>query len=107
MLTSKQRAQLRGMANAMDTIFQVGKGGIGEAMLAQIKDALRVRELIKIRVLENADYSAREAAEEIAAAVEADVVCVIGSRFVLYKPNPHKPIIELVDTKTKAKGTRK
>lgn len=107
MLTSKQRAQLRGMANAMDTIFQVGKGGIGEAMLAQIKDALRARELIKIRVLENADYSAREAAEEIAAAVEADVVCVIGSRFVLYKPNPHKPIIELVDTKTKAKGTRK
>ncbi len=107
MLTSKQRAQLRGMANAIDTIFQVGKGGIGEAMLAQIKDALRVRELIKLRVLENADYSAREAAEEIAAAVEADVVCVIGSRFVLYKPNPQKPIIELVDSKPKSKGTRK
>lgn len=103
MLTSKQRAQLRGLANSMDTIFQVGKGGIGDAMLNQIKDALRARELIKLRVLENADYSAREAAEEIAAAVEADVVCVIGSRFVLYKPNPKKPIIELVQ----ANGSKK
>ncbi len=103
MLTSKQRAQLRGLANAMETIFQVGKGGIGEAMLQQIKDALRARELIKLRVLENAEYSAREAAEEIAAAVEADVVCVIGSRFVLYKPNPKQPVIELLPASGKGK----
>ncbi len=103
MLTSKQRAQLRGLANSMETIFQVGKGGIGEAMLQQIKDALRARELIKLRVLENAEYSAREAAEEIAAAVEADVVCVIGSRFVLYKPNPQKPVIELMPANGKVK----
>lgn len=103
MLTSKQRAQLRGLANSMETIFQVGKGGIGEAMLQQIKDALRARELIKLRVLENAEYSSREAAEEIAAAVEADVVCVIGSRFVLYKPNPQQPVIELVPAKGKGK----
>ncbi len=96
MLTSKQRAQLRGMASTMDTILQVGKGGIGEAMLTQVSDALRARELIKMRVLENCEYSAREAAEEIAARVEAEVVCAIGSRFVLYKKNPKKPVIELV-----------
>ena len=62
MLTSKQRAVLRGMANSMDTIFQVGKGGISDTLVAQTDDALRARELIKLRVLENSGYTAREAA---------------------------------------------
>ena len=66
MLTSKQRAVLRGMANSMDTIFQVGKGGISDTLVAQTDDALRARELIKLRVLENSGYTAREAAEQLA-----------------------------------------
>lgn len=95
MLTSKQRAVLRGMANSMETIFQVGKGGISDTLIAQTDDALRARELIKLRVLENSGYTAREAAEQLAEQTGAQVVQVIGSRFVLYRRNPKKPVIDL------------
>ena len=63
-LTSKQRAQLRGMASTLDTIVHVGKDGIGENLIKQVNDALEARELIKGRVLENSMLTAREAAEE-------------------------------------------
>lgn len=95
MLTSKQRAVLRGMANSMETIFQVGKGGISDTLIAQTDDAIRARELIKLRVLENSGYTAREAAEQLAEQTGAQVVQVIGSRFVLYRRNPKKPVIDL------------
>ncbi len=85
MLTSKQRATLRAMANPIDTIFQVGKGGVNEQMCKSIADALEARELIKLKVLDNSDYTAKEAANEIAEAVGADVVSVVGKKFVLYK----------------------
>ena len=65
-LTSKQRAQLRGLANGIDTILIVGKEGIGDNLVKQANDALEARELIKGRVLENALMSAREAAEGLA-----------------------------------------
>ena len=94
MLTSKQRAVLRGMANSMDTIFQVGKGGISDTLVAQTDDALRARELIKLRVLENSGYTAREAAEQLAEQTGSDVVQVIGSRLVLFKRNPKEPVIK-------------
>ena len=68
-LTSKQRAQLRGLANSIDTILQVGKDGIGANLIKQADDALEARELIKGRVLDNnIDYDARTAAEELAKA---------------------------------------
>lgn len=94
MLTSKQRATLRGIASTYDTIFQVGKGGIGEQLVQQVNDALRKRELIKLRVLDNSMLSAREAAEELAEKTESEVVQVIGSRFVLFKRNPKEPVIK-------------
>ncbi len=94
MLNSRQRAQLRGMANSMDTIFQVGKGGINDQLVIQVKDALEARELIKMRVLETSPITSREAANNIADSVGADVVQVIGSRFVLYKESKeHKTIV--------------
>lgn len=95
MLTSKQRAQLRGIASTYETIFQVGKGGVNEAMCKDIGEALRKRELIKIKVLENSGYTSREAAEEIAAATDSEVVQVIGSKFVLFKRNPKEPVIDM------------
>ena len=95
MLNSKQRAALRGIAGTMDTIFQVGKGGINEALISQVSDALRKRELIKLRVLDNSAYTSREAAEEIAEKTEADVVQVIGNRFVIFKRNPKEPVIDI------------
>ena len=94
MLTSKQRAQLRGLANGMQAIFQVGKGGIGDALIKQVDDALEARELIKITVLENAQTTSRAVADEIAVKVKADVVQVIGSKFILYrKSKEHKEIV--------------
>ncbi len=95
MLNSKQRAKLRGMANTLDTILQIGKGGINDNVIKQVSDALLARELIKIRVLDNSLYTAKEAAAEIASAVGCDVVQVVGTRITLYMPNPEEPVIQL------------
>ena len=90
MLTSKQRAALRGAANKMDTILQVGKDGINENLITQVSDALKARELIKMRVLENAPVTAREAAFELQEATNSESVQIIGTRFVLYRRNKDK-----------------
>ena len=97
-LTSKQRAQLRGLASTLDTIVHVGKDGIGDNLVKQVDDALEARELIKGRVLENSMYTAREAAEELAVEARCEVVQVIGSKFVLYRMqhNKDKRKIELM-----------
>lgn len=96
MLTSKQRAQLRAMANSMETIGQVGKGGINDNLIKQVEDALEARELIKMRVLETAFMTAREACDAICEATGADPVQTVGSRFVIYRPSKNKKKIELV-----------
>ena len=96
MLTSKQRAQLRALANPIETILQVGKSGVGEQLVKQVDDALTARELIKLRVLETAPGSVKEIASELAEAANAEVVQTIGTRFVLYRRNAKKPVIELV-----------
>ena len=89
-LTSKQRAQLRGLANGIDTILIVGKDGIGDNLVKQANDALEARELIKGRVLENSMLSPREAAEQLAPLTRSEVVQVIGTKFVLYRPSHNK-----------------
>jgi len=91
-LTSKQRAQLRGLANSIDTIIHVGKEGIGENLVKQADDALEAREIIKGKVLDNnIEYDARLAAEELAKATRSEVVQVIGTKFVLYRESHSKP----------------
>ena len=96
MLNSRQRAQLRGLANTMDAIFQVGKGGIGEQIIKQVDDALEARELIKMTVLETSEETSCTAADKIAKAVKADVVQVIGRKFVLYRESRENKQIVLV-----------
>ena len=104
-LTSKQRAQLRGLANTIDTIVQVGKDGITENVIAQVNEALEARELIKGRVLENSMLSPREAAEELAPLTRSEVVQVIGTKFVLYRmshdKNKKDKIVLVPDNKKK------
>mgnify|MGYP001200996708 CR=1 FL=1 len=90
-LTSKQRAQLRGLANNIDTILIVGKDGIGDNLVKQANDALEARELIKGRVLENSLLSPREAAQQLAPLTRSEVVQVIGTKFVLYRESHSKP----------------
>ena len=82
MLTSKQRAILRGKANTMDPVFIVGKGEIDETMIQGVKDCLDARELIKLKVLESSMYNAREASVKLAEATGARRIS--GSLF------PHK-----------------
>lgn len=94
MLTSKQRSYLRSLSNTMEPIFQVGKGGIGDNMVKQFSDALEARELVKASVLRNSEASAREICEEIAEMIGAEVVQVIGNKFVLYRESEkHKEIV--------------
>ena len=94
-MTSKQRAYLRSLATSIDTIMQVGKDGVGENMIKTVSDALEARELIKLRVLENSGMTPREAAEALAAETGAEVVTVIGTKFVLYRESVKHKKIEL------------
>lgn len=96
MITTKQRAQLKGIASSLQPAFQIGKAGVNDAQVAQIDDYLRVHEIVKIKVLDNSMYTAREAAEEISEKIGAQVVQVIGSKAVLYKQNEKQPVIKLV-----------
>ncbi len=95
MLTSKQRAYLKGISNKLEPVFQIGKGGVSAMQISQIDDYLRVHEIMKIRVLDNSLYNAKEASSEIAQAINADVVQVIGSIGILYKKNEKEPVIKL------------
>ena len=101
-LTIKQRSQLRALAAAEDTIVQVGKSGITDNLIASVNAALKARELIKGRVLENSMLSAREACDALCEACRAEAVQVIGTRFVLYKRNEKDPRIVLVKDRKKA-----
>lgn len=88
-MTSKERAALRAQANTLEPLFQLGKGGMSDALIKQTDDALRARELIKLKVLlESTPITPRQAADELAAATGADVVQVIGGVIVLYRYSP-------------------
>ena len=100
-ITTKQRAQLRGLAMSEDTIIQIGKGGITDSVIASVSAALKARELVKGKVLENSMLTAREACDTLAEACKAEQVQVIGTKFVLFKRNPNDPKIELVKDKKK------
>ena len=89
-LSSKQRAQLRGLANDLDTIVHIGKDGIGDNLVQQADEALEARELIKCRVLENSLLSPREACDELARLTRSEPVQVIGTKFVLYRESHKK-----------------
>ena len=85
MLTSKERAELRGQATTLDTTLMVGKSGVTEAVIAEAENLLTARELVKGKVLEGALMSPREVSDEICAATGADGVAVIGTKFVIYR----------------------
>lgn len=95
MLTSKQRAYLRGLATSESAIMQIGKGGLSDNLFKTVSDALEARELIKLSVLENCEYTPRESADELAKAVGADVVGVIGRKIILYRESKEHKKIEL------------
>ncbi len=88
-MTGKERAAFRAQANALEPLFHIGKSGMNEGVIRQTDDALRARELIKVKVLlESSPITPRQAAEELAAAVGAEVIQVIGGVIVLYRESP-------------------
>ena len=84
-MTSKERAYLRGLANTIDAIFQIGKGGISDVLLEQLDNALEAREIIKISVLETAPDTAKELAIEVANGTNSEVVQTIGNKITLFR----------------------
>ena len=95
MITSKERAYLRGLANTIPAIMQIGKGGISDNLIKTVSDALEARELIKLTVLENSMESPKDMANELALAVSADVVGVVGRKIILYRESVNNKKIEL------------
>ena len=95
MITSKQRAYLRGLAQNLTPIFQIGKKGIEEKFIVQVKEALEKREIIKIKVLENSGMDVREASEMLCEAVGAEGIQAIGNKMVLYKQSEKNQNIKL------------
>lgn len=95
MITSKQRATLRGFANKLEVVVHIGKSGVTPTVVKQVVDALDAREMIKCKVQDNAMLTAKTVATELAEAVNADIVQVIGSKLVLYKRLPKEQIYEI------------
>lgn len=91
-MTSKQRAYLRGLANSIDPIFQVGKSGLSENLLKQLDDAIEARELIKINVLENSGENVKGLANKIASSINAICVQTIGNKITLYRARKKNPM---------------
>ena len=94
-MTSKQRAYLRGLANKIDSIFQIGKNGINDNLIKQLDDALEARELIKISTLETAPDSAKNLSFELAERIDCTVIQVIGNRITLFRQKKKDSKIDL------------
>ncbi len=94
-MTSKQRAYLRSLANTIEPIFQIGKSGISENLIKQLNDAINARELIKISILESAPANVRELGEEIAISTNSILVQTIGNKVTLYRPKKQNSRINL------------
>lgn len=95
MLNSKQRASLRAMSNGLQSVTQIGKNGINDALIESLDKTLESRELIKVTVLETALLSAKEALEEVSKRLNAEQVSAVGSKFVIYRKAKKNPKIEI------------
>jgi len=98
MLTGKQKRYLRSLANTLVPIFQVGKGGVNQNLITQVKDALEARELIKIQILNNCTEEKEEVAQQLVKGAKAELVQIIGHVIILYKESREKKRIELPRT---------
>ncbi|RKD27962.1 RNA-binding protein [Caminicella sporogenes DSM 14501] len=95
MITSKQRAFLKGLANKIEPITQIGKDGISEAFINQLNDALEARELVKVSIQKNSLLDTKETANKVAKLTNSEFVQAIGRKFVIYRKSKKKPKIDL------------
>src|SRR5690242_5740193 len=95
-LSTRQRAFLRGLGQAVRPQLHVGHGGYGPGSKSALEDAFRTRELVKVRILNTSEEAPKELAASVAEEMGAALVGVVGKTFVLYRPNPElKERIEL------------
>ena len=107
-MTGKERAKFRAAANGLEPVFQIGKGGVSDALIAQVEAALDARELIKIKaLLETVPQPPKEMAQVIAARTHADVIQVIGGVIILYRENPELRQAEKEKEKRKKEALKK
>ena len=90
MITTKQRAYLRGLGNALEVVMQIGKDGLNDNVITSIQQLLQARELVKIKVLKNCELSQKEVAENLSSMLGAEIVQVIGTIIILYKKSTKK-----------------
>jgi RNA-binding protein len=95
MLSSKQRSYLKGLANKISAIFQIGKEGLNNNLVKQVEEALEARELVKINVLNNSLLDSKEVGMELAQKTRSDLVQVIGNKIILYRTSRENPQINL------------
>lgn len=95
MLTGKQRSYLKSIANTLNPMIQIGKGGVGEGVINQIDRSLEDHELIKITVLKNSPVEAKEIVDEILEATGAEFVQQIGNKLTIYRESKENKKIEL------------
>ena len=95
LITGKQRSFLKSMANSIDPIFQIGKGGVSDNLIKQVDDALNAREIVKISILKNSELDPTEVAMELAEELNAEFVQSIGKRFTLYRESEKNKKIDL------------
>lgn len=95
MLTGKQRSFLKGLANKLKPLAQLGKEGISESFLAQMNDLLEHHELVKVNVLDNSLEDATAAANDVAKALDAEFVQAIGNKFTIYRQSRENPMLEI------------
>ena len=107
-MTGKERAKFRAAANGLEPVFQIGKGGISDGLIAQVEDARQARELIKIKaLLESIPQPPKELAQSIAASTKAEVIQVIGGCIILYRENPELRAKEKEKEKRKKEAAKK
>lgn len=97
MLTGKQKRFLRSKAHHLNSIFQVGKGGVNENMVKQIAEALEARELIKVSILQNCEIDKEEITKQLCKEINAELVQMIGKTIVLYKESTENKKLQLPD----------
>lgn len=95
MITNKQKAYLKGLANELRPVFQIGKDGVTPNVITSVEDALKAHELIKLNVLKTCPQEMQEVAIELSSHTHCEVVQIIGRVMVLYKKNKEKSKIEL------------
>lgn len=95
MLTSKQRAKLRSLANSIEPVFQIGKGNLSDVQIQELSAVLSKRELIKISVLKGCDYTAKELIEIVADELDAEPVAAIGNRMIIYRRSDDKSVAHI------------